>query len=331
MSPIPYVRGQLVVLAILAIVGSLIGAALVPLCATALALTLQRLFDVRYQHDLEVCGAAVPPHRARLDALMSNDAWGGLAAAFLVALASIFLGPDPGGTTFETARAALSSLTIAATGVYASSLVDWYVILPRISGQLGYRPCRSADPEFPFPHSWKEVTRWWYIHRIIGALIFRVFVALAATAIVGQLIGAGVQTKVAAGLIIGLFGPYMASIPDAVMQASQPKVLVGQTVLVKARARRQYLPPFRKLFPPELDGSQYVVDVSLEGVHLTATAPREDGAPPADKPYVRNPDRLELANLVSARLAPRQLRGCDGRCGGINWYCIENRHCFEAK
>jgi hypothetical protein len=330
MSPIPYVRGQLVVLSVLIVVAAIVGAALVALCCAAVALGLSRCFEARYRHDLSVTEGEVPSHRARLDGVMSNDAWGGLGPALLVALVALLLDSHPQGPTFDTARAALASLTIAATGVYSSSLADWYVILPRISGQLGYRPCRDAQPAFPFPHSWKEVTRWWYIHRIVGALIFRVFVGLAAAAIVGDLIGAGVQTKVAAGLIIGLFGPYMASIPDAIMQASQPKVLVGQTVLVKARARRQRLPPFRKLYPPELHGPQYVVDVSLEGVHMTATTPREAAEPPGE-PFVRNPDRLALANLESARLASRQFRGCQGRCAGINWYCIENPRCFEAK
>lgn len=331
MSPIPYVRGQLVVLSALIVAAAIIGAPLVALCSAAVALGLSRCLEARYRHDVSVTEAAIPPHRASLDTVMSNDAWGGLGPALLIALASLLLGSQPQGSTFDTARAVLASLTIAATGVYASSLVDWYIILPRTSGQLGYRPCRDPNPAFPFPHSWKEVTRWWYIHRIIGALIFRVFVGLAAAAIVGALIGAGVQTKVAAGLIIGLFGPYMASIADAVMQASQPKVLVGQTVLVKARARRQLLPPFRKLYPPELHGPQYVVDVSLEGVHMTAAAPRETVEPPAEEPFVRNPDRLALANLESARLAPRQFRGCQKRCAGINWYCIENPGCFEAK
>ncbi len=331
MSPIPYVRGQLVVLSVLIVVAAIVGAPLVALCSAAVALGLSRCFEARYRHDVSVTEAEIPPHRAKLDTVMSNDAWGGLGPALLVALAALLLGSDPREPTFDTVRSVLASLTIAATGVYSSSLVDWYVILPRISGQLGYRPCRDTHPRFPFPHSWKEVTRWWYIHRIVGALIFRVFVALAAAAIVGDLIGAGVQTKVAAGLIIGLFGPYMASIPDAIMQASQPKVLVGQTVLVKARARRQLLPPFRKLYPPDLHGPQYVVDVSLEGVHMTATAPREAAKLPAKEPFVCNPDKLALANLESARHAPHQFRGCQGRCAGINWYCIENPSCFEAK
>jgi hypothetical protein len=328
MSPIPYVRGQLVVLSVLIVAAAIIGAPLVALCSAAVALGLSRCFEARYRHDVS---ATIPSHRAELDAVMSNDAWGGLGPALLVALAALLLGPDPQGPTFDTARAALASLTIAATGVYSSSLVDWYVILPRISGQLGYRPCRDPHPAFPFPHSWKEVTRWWHIHRIVGALVFRVFVALAVAAIVGDLVGAGVQAKVAAGLIIGLFGPYMASIPDAIMQASQPKVLVGQTVLVKARARRQLPPPFRKLYPPDLHGPQYIVDVSLEGVHMAATAPRETAEPPAEEPFIRNPDRLALANLESARRAPHQFRGCQERCAGINWYCIENPSCFEAK
>jgi hypothetical protein len=38
---------------------------------------------------------------------------------------------------------------------------DFSRILPRISGQLGYRPCRASEEEesFTFPWTWKEVTR----------------------------------------------------------------------------------------------------------------------------------------------------------------------------
>jgi hypothetical protein len=79
MSPDPYVRGQLVVLIVLAIVGAFLGTPLVSLCAVGVALLLSRGLEARYRHDVEVCGTPTPAHRARLDAVMGNDAWGGLA------------------------------------------------------------------------------------------------------------------------------------------------------------------------------------------------------------------------------------------------------------
>ncbi len=82
--------------------------------------------------------------------------------------------------------------------------------------------------------------------------------------------------------------------------------------------------------PPELVDRQYVVDVSLEGIHLTAAAAREQPDLPEPR-FIREVDRLSLVNHDSARLSPDEFSGCARRCAGINWYCIENPRCFEAK
>jgi hypothetical protein len=318
------------VLAALSALAAVLGASVLVLSCAATALALALALEARYRHDLRATNASAPPHRAQLDAVVGGDARAALAPATLLALLSFAFSIEPTGAA-HTARTAIGDLTIAATVVYISSLVDWYVILPRISGQLGSRPCRPGSPRFPYPHTWKEVTRWWYIHRIAGALVFRVFLALALTAVIGDLVGAGSEAQVIVGLTMGMFAAYMASIPSAVLEAAQPKVILGQTVLVNARPRRQLWPPFKRIYPPDLHGRQYVVDVSLEGVHLTEADPREGAGSPSPVEFVRHPDRLPLANLDSAKLAPRAFCGCEGRCSGINWYCIENPACFEAK
>jgi hypothetical protein len=328
MSPLPYVRGQVVVLAILLATSAVLGASVVALSCAATASASIFALGTKYRHDLTVMGASTPPHRARLDAVVSGDAWAALAPASLLTALSFAFPVDP--STAGTARIAVGYLTIAATAVYISSLVDWYVILPRIGGQLGARPCRDDDPGFPYPHSWKEVTRWWYIHRIVATLVFRFLVAWALAAVIGKFVGAGEGAKFLAGLVMGIFATYLSTVSAAVFEAAQPKLLVGQTVNVKARPRRQRWPPFTKIHPPDLRGRQHVVDVSLEGVHLTGAATREHNPLPSPR-FVRDADRLALANLDSAKLAPRQFSGCTGRCSGINWYCIENPRCFQAK
>ncbi len=63
---------------------------------------------------------------------------------------------------------------------------------------------------------------------------------------------------------------------------------------------------------------------------MTAAAPREQAELPEPK-FVSKADRLSLVNHDSARLSPREFSGCAHRCSGINWYCIENPRCFEAK
>jgi hypothetical protein len=330
MSPLPYVRAQAVALAVLLIASGVLGASLLALLCALGSVAGAALLSLRYRHDVAVSGATIPPHRARLDDVVSGDAVAALGSATLLVVVSLAFGVSPGSDAAATARVAIGFLAIAAAAIYLSSLVDWYLILPRVSGQLGARPCRDRDPRFPFPHSWKEVTRWWYIHRIVATVAFRFLLAAAIASVLGQFIGAGEEAKIIAGLVLGVFATYFSTLSSAVFQGAQPRILVGETVIVRARPRRQWWPPFSKVYPPDLDSRQYVVDVSLEGIHMTAAAPREQLDLP-DPRFVREVDRLPLVNHDSARLSPREFSGCAHRCSGINWYCIKNPRCFEAK
>jgi hypothetical protein len=329
-SPLPYVRAQAVALAALLIASGILGASLLALLCALGAAAGATLLGLRYRHDVAVAGAAIPPHRARLDDVVASDTVAALAPATLLIVVSLAVGLGPGGDAVGTARIAVGFLAVAAAAIYLSSLVDWYVILPRVSGQLGARPCRDRDPCFPFPHSWKEVTRWWYIHRIVATLAFRFLVAAAIAAVLGEFIGAGEETKILAGLVLGIFATYVSTLSSAVFQGAQPKLLVGETAIVRPRPCRQWWAPFPMVHPPDLEDRQYVVDVSLEGIHMTAAAPREQSDLPEPR-FVREADRLPLVSHDSARLSPQEFSGCVHRCSGINWYCIENPRCFEPK
>lgn len=330
MSPLPYVRAHAVVLATLLIASGILGASFLALLCAVSGAVGATLLNMRYRHDVVVTEATIPPHRNKLDDVVASDAIAAFGPATLLIVVSWVIGLNPSGDTAATARIAIGFLAIAATAIYLSSLVDWYVILPRVSGQLGARPCRGRDPRFPFPHSWKEVTRWWYIHRIVATVAFRFLLAAAIAAVLGQFIGVGEETKIIAGLVLGVFATYLSTLSSAVFQGAQPKLLVGETVLVRPRPRRQLWPPFTMVHPPDLRGRQYVIDVSLEGIHLVAAALWEQPELPEPK-FVSEADRLPLVNHDSARLSPQEFSGCAHRCSGINWYCIENPRCFEAK
>lgn len=330
MSPLPYVRAHAIVFASLLIASGILGGSLLALLCALVTSAAAALLNARYRHDVAVTGATTPLHRSRLDEVVAGDALAALAPATLLITISLVVGLSPSGAAAQTARVAIGFLTLATAAIYVSSLVDWYVILPRVSGQLGARPCRDRDPHFPFPHSWKEVTRWWYIHRVIATVAFRFLAAAAIAAVLGQFIGAGEQAKILAGLVMGVFATYVSTLGSAVFQGAQPKLLVGDTVLVRPRPHRQWWPPFTKVHPPDLRGRQYVIDVSLEGIHMTQAAAREEPTLPQPR-FVREADRLALVNHDSARLAPQPFSGCAHRCAGINWYCIKNPRCFEAK
>lgn len=334
MSPIPYVRGQVVVLAVLIVGTGLFDAALLGASCGAAALGWLLLLGEKYRWDLMRTGAVVPPHRARLDRVVAGDAVVTLLPASVLALlfATGVLTPLGG---HEPAHGATAALAVAATIIWASSLFDWYLILPRISGQLGARPCRSASeiPEFFFPATWKEVTRWWYIHRVVAAFAFRVGLSTALAVVIGEISGLHQEARWFAGVAMLLFLSYgFSTLWHGVGQAGHAKAIVGQTVGVERRpGKRRWLPPFTKLPPLSFEGRYYVVDVSIESVQLIDVEPHEAAALPGPEKFERHPRGVLLPNADAIYPTRPKFRGCRGRCSGVNWYCIENPNCFEVK
>jgi hypothetical protein len=334
MSPIPYVRGQVVVLAILVAGAGLFDAAILGACCGLAALAWLLLLRQKYRRDLIRTAAAVPPHRARLDRVVAGDTLVTLLPATLLAvLFATEVGHPLAG--HEAVHGATAALVVAATVVWASSLFDWYLILPRVSGQLGPRPCRSTSEvaTFPFPTTWKEVTRWWYIHRVVAAFAFRVGLSTALAVAIGKISGLDQEARWFAGVAMLLFSSYaFSALWHGVGQAGHAKAIVGQTVCVERRpGKRRKLPPFTRLRPLRLDGRYYVVDVAIESVQIVNVEAHEAEGLPEPEKFERHPDSVLLPNVDALHPEKQKFCGCDERCSGINWYCIENPRCFEVK
>jgi hypothetical protein len=334
MGPIPYVRGQVAVLAILIAGAGVFDAAVLGACCGSAAFAWLLLVREKYRWDLVRKRAATPPHRARLDRVVAGDALVTLLPATLCA-ALFATGIAHPLTGHGAVHGATAALAVAATVIWASSLFDWYLILPRVSGQLGPRPCRSASEvaEFPFPSTWKEVTRWWYIHRVAAAFAFRVGLSTALAVAIGEISGLHQEARWFAGVAMLLFSSYaFSALWHGIGQAGHAKAIVGQTIRVERRpGKRRRLPPFRRLPPLQLDGRYYVVDVAIESVQIVDVEPHEAGVLPAPEKFERHPGSVLLPNVDAIHPAQPKFRGCEGRCSGINWYCIENPRCFEAK
>jgi hypothetical protein len=132
MSPIPYVRGQVVVLAVLIAGTGLFDSALLGVCCGVAAIAWLLLLREKYRWDLfRAAATATPPHRARLDRVVASD--GLVALLSMTLLAALFatdiIHPIAGA---GAARGATAALAVAATVIWASSLFDWYLILPRM-------------------------------------------------------------------------------------------------------------------------------------------------------------------------------------------------------
>jgi len=334
MSPIPYVRGQVVVLTILVVGAGLFDAAILGACCGLTAFTWLLLLREKYRWDLVRTTVTIPPHRARLDRVVAGDALVTLLPATLLAtLFAVEVGhPLTGHGAIHGAAAAL---VVAAAVIWASSLFDWYLILPRISGQLGPRPCRSAVEvaDLPFPGTWKEVTRWWYIHRIVATFAFRVGLSTALAVVIGEISGLHQEARWLAGVAMLLFSSYaFSALWHGVGQAGHAKAIVGQTVRVERRpGKRRRLPPFTKLPPLQFDGRFCVVDVSIESVQIIDVAPHEAESLPVPEKFTRHPNSVLLPNADAIQPTRPSFDGCKARCSGVNWYCIENSRCFEPK
>jgi hypothetical protein len=332
LSPRPYVRAQVFFLAVLVALAALFDAATLAVCCGSAALAWLVFLHAKYLRDVKKMEAGIPPHRRQLDRIVLGDGLVMLLAATLFAAVFLLGSADPleGHAAVHDAAVALAP---TAGVVWGSSLVDWYLILPRISGQLGARPCRAAFEEewFTFPWTWKEVTRWWYIHRVIGTLVFRLGLSAAIAAVVAALTGLDLLAEVIASIAMLLFGAYAAAtLARGIAQAGHAKAIVGQTVKVDRRGeRRRWWQPWRKLEPLQLDGRRYVVDVALESVQLAEVDPREaENLPPR---FEKDFDGVPLSDVNAIHQTSPKFSGCEGRCSGINWYCIENPRCFDPK
>ncbi len=339
-------RGQAYALAILLVGAAVFGNPEAALGFTVLTGIASLLLYLKYKGDLraaKVKGAA--RHRERLDLILAGDLRAALLAGLTASLLLIALPVER--PTSDVPPGASILLAFTASVVLLSSLVDWYVILPRVSGLLGIRPCRQPNTDFPrFARTWRETTRWWYIHRIVAALVLRFGISYAVVIVVAHRTSIPGGAGIVGGAAAASFASYLAAIPKAVWEAGHPSLIIGRTV---SRRGVERVPRVLTIFgvglnvpllsrrvigPPR--PRDYVYDVALEAVQLVPS-PRREGEVPRDENgdlvYERDPNKLKVRDIDASRPEPADeaFHGCDGRCSGINWYCLENPRCFATK
>jgi hypothetical protein len=332
----------------LALAGLLVAAAVLASPPAALVLSvvsgvIARGLYVKYRRDVVAAGTATPRHRERLDLIVAGDARAALGVGVIAG--AILVGLDVDAVDIGAATATPVLVAAAVAGVYLSSLVDWYIILPRISGQLGVRPCRDHNGQHPrFPKTWRETTRWWYNHRIAAALILSFGLSFAVTSTIKQYVSVPGGAFVVATVAVAGFASYRKAAFRAFFEAGHPTFIVGRTVH-RSRAKRRPLRSFklggrtftirglRKEAVGPLGPREYVYDVSLECVQLVAVRDRERAIPRdenGDVIYEDDPEKVLLKDIGAAKRA-KPFEGCTKSCSGVNWYCIENTRCFEPK
>lgn len=358
-------RGQGVILIALLVTTIILGAAGEALVCTGVVALLGWLLWLRYRGDVRASGdlSDTVRQRERLDVMVGGDlrVVVGVTAATAT---TVLLYRNAAPSDVGTLRSVFLAVSIVWCVVYLSSLVDWYIVLPRITGQLGFRPCRIEDADraaMRYPDSWRETTRIWYLHRLATALVVRYGISYAVTLAISGLITfpMGTRFAVIAGLsVLNAYGPF-ALLPLG-RETLHVRVHVGQTVrrLHAERVKRRWrIGPFhisttepdRTEMGMVVGDREYVYDVSAEGIQLVPVGAREEGTDPAADPAATEPDVTSAREPTKfarrpVRVSPKRIesiepcdeeepfRGCSGgRCSGINWYCVENPESFDQR
>lgn len=320
MTPRPYVRNQGVLLAIALLAAAAIGATALVAVLVAATAAVATALGAAHVHAVKRVRASVPEHRASLDRLLFATTGGVTIIGVVAAIASAVLSAPVVSLDSTPAEAIVKALAVGSASVYSASLVDWYWVLPRITGMLGARPCRRDQPPIrAVGQSWEEVSRYWYWNRIVVAVIVMLAGAAVAFNVVRLVFGSNDAATIGAAVtaIMALLAEgYRQHLPWALMQALNPTTKVGDI--------------------RHFDGREvWAVDVSLEGVKYIDLdsharrirsqlardpqgpryAPKEDGS-------IALPDVRRLRRGSAPPPCPPD------RCTGVNWYCIENRRCF---
>jgi hypothetical protein len=316
MSPQPWLRMHAFAVCVALIATVVLGGEVVVLAAGGLLALFGFWMWRKYQGDVLLAKTEVPKHRDRLDLLVAGDARAALLAPLVLAIFAAVRSPTVPRTPTYVLDA-VATIAVVLVVVYGSSLFDWYVTLPRMTGLLGPRPCRRDERFKTFPKTWREVTRWWYFHRMVAGFVLVYGVALALGMVAAGVTGASSPwVDLSFTAVFGTLGAYQKAILPAAKEFMHPRLIVGDTVANRFRERR------------------YVYDVALEGVQVVPPEKYEERAKamgPDDRPdFEDKPERVPLTAVDEFKDAERYT-GCDRCCAGISWYCIENEDCFKPK
>jgi hypothetical protein len=250
----------------------------------------------------------IPDHRRSLDRLVVAQ-WAVVAAAGIgVGVVTHYIDYRPLDHAPPLVHVIVIGALIISSGVFVSSLVDWYWILPRLAGLGGYpAPCEDSGSE-----QWSSITSVWYFHRAAATAL----VAAVATGIpiyMTSITDDGAQHAawdIAVLAVGGLAGFFSRQSLRAGYYAFNPPIHVGDAVRVRLD---------RYDFEPH---DVYIADVALQGSKFKELQSCEYRG----RPFRKKGDGDPIDNATLKRVKPLPDCGppCGKRCTGVNWYCRNN-------
>jgi hypothetical protein len=204
--------------------------------------------------------------------------------------------------------------------VYASSLVDAYIVSPRLRGDRGKRPCEESKDA-----GWRPLTQLWLLHRILAYLAVRISLAAGVLIVVVASIHKPSTTVTSAIVAVSsLVAGYLLNRATPIfISAINPPFYVGDKVWLVEEYAAGVKP----------QTCYYAVDVSIDGVGLLELADsnrvldRESTQGP-DARIGRTHDRIvaigDTGRLLRSR---RTFTECaTNNCRLVNKYCPIAQH-----
>jgi hypothetical protein len=197
------------------------------------------------------------------------------------------------------------------SGIFLSALVDWLLIVPKISGISCPAPCERAGQQ-----RWAGVTALWCFHRGFARLV-------VPTALIGCPAAIGAVTTSAAGRAISF------SIAGLLSVALAEFELQGKAALNYGLNPRRQVGDIVWLVYETADSVRhrpaYLLDVSAEGAKFKYVD--ETGAYTGKAFFEKHDDDGKPVSLETLNERPRVHDAespCGNGCAGINWYCWRN-------
>lgn len=285
--------------------------------ATALALTigvfvfaglLNASYAVRRRDD------RVLAHRAALDRVVQLQwvATAVLGMALVVGIGTI--DSPPLQDVSDVVQALIVGVAVGVASVYASALIDWYWVLPKISGMVGLAPCERVGGE-----GFAGVTKIWFFHRAAATTVVTFVLAGVPGYLAGQAGSGGEGAALAilgSALAIG-YNSVGNAVTPAFRQAFNPRLLVGDLIRVRAHPEDPCLT------------DAYVVDVSIQGLKYKVCDELDDATPR----FVSKGTLLRIDDIQTTNPARDPKPMCPGveQCRAVNWYCFRNPIAYAAR
>jgi hypothetical protein len=310
MEPEKSMRWYVAVAVIATWVYSLWGPPAVALATGGAAIAVAMALDAQYRWRRRRFSR--PSSRDGLDRTVRRQ-WAIGSPLMLLAALPGLLGLDWSADPVRLVATIALCTSIAATTVYLSALVDWYWILPRVSGVVCLGPCENGGEE-----RWTYVTAHWIVHRVLAELVVSAAVVAIPAAMAASTSG---KTQVAWGVGAAAFTAAVSLrekyLLPAIFDAGDPPAKVGDVVRVRHEAAER----------DQWDWA-YVADVSLAGykvVLLDGTRKNRQFAHKAD--FLLSPTEIRKTRRATTdEQAPPCSPDDSGTpaCLGVNWYCHQN-------